>query len=199
MQEYKSQTTVLSTYRAVQDKSNCGLCKAPLSLCLELPFYEGNNISHARELLEKYKTSEDTLNQDAIEMAWTCEMASYAKTDRNPELVNRVREFYKKYPNSKLLKSLIEPVREVQSEVIDKLIEEKKYGDTIDLYQKSENTIYTELSKTREAGLFEAYTALYQSPKASPFIRSYFENIKTDKEKLFFMVRLCRIEERGFQ
>ena len=78
-------------------------------------------------------------------------MASYAKTDRNPDLVQRVREFYKKYPNSKLLKSLIEPVREVQSEAIDGLIKDKKYAETIDLYEKAKDTIYTELNKRRKA------------------------------------------------
>ena len=163
--------------------------------CLELPFYEGNNILHARELLDSYKNSEDILNPDAIEMAWTCEMASYAKTDRDPKLVARVRKFYEKYPNSKLLQALIEPVREVQSETINSLIDEKKYGETIDLYEKSKKTIYTKLSPKQQAGLFEAYVALYQSDKASPFAREYYENMKSPLENLIFLVGYAEIKD----
>ena len=74
----------------------------------------------------------------------------------------------KKYPNSKLLKSLIEPVREVQSEAIDGLIKDKKYAETIDLYEKTKKTIYTELNKSRKAGLFEAYVALFNQIKLVP-------------------------------
>ena len=156
--------------------------------CLELPFYEGNNVRHARELLQEYKTSEDKLNTEAIEMAWTCELASYAKTDRNKELVDRVRKFYKKYPNSALLKSLIEPVREVQSTRIDQLIKDKKYSSVISLYEKTKSTLYPTLNRFRRSGLFESYVMLYKSYKAGPFIRAYSENISNPFEKLVFLV-----------
>ena len=154
--------------------------------CLELPFYEGNNILHARERLIATKIVRIYLTPMLLKWLGHAKWL-YAKTDRDPKLVARVRKFYEKYPNSKLLQALIEPVREVQSETINSLIDEKKYGETIDLYEKSKKTIYTKLSP-KQAGLFEAYVALYQSDKASPFAREYYENMKSPLENLIFLV-----------
>lgn len=142
------------------------------SACLELPFYEGNNINHARKILDELKKAE-TLPIEVQELVWTCEMASYAQHDRDPSLIERVRRFYGRYPKSEFLASLIDPVREIQSRGIDQYFDSGDIYGAIDFYEKSKETLFPKVPQKYKKPLFEAYVDISYSKKSMPFYESY--------------------------
>lgn len=141
--------------------------------CLELPIYEGNNIRHARELLAELKDQADRLPTVAQEMAWTCEMASYAQHERTAEMIDRVRKFSQKYPDSELLKSLVEPVREVQSKSIDSFFASGDNYGAVQFFEKTHSFLYPKVNDELGRKLFVSYVDIHQSEKALPFLKAY--------------------------
>src|SRR6185437_9778190 len=82
-----------------------------------LPFYDGNNVAHARELLEDAK--DEDIPGVAKEMGWACQVGSYTDRERTPEMIERVRDFADAYPESRFLKSFVVPVRTYQASQIE--------------------------------------------------------------------------------
>lgn len=141
--------------------------------CLELPYYEGNNIAHARELLADVKDQLDKIPAVAQEMAWSCETASYAQHERNSDMVERVRRFAQLYPDSGLLQSLVEPVRAVQSSAIDPYFKANDAYGAVTFFEKTRAALYPKVSDSLGQKLFAAYVDIHQSEKAEPFIKAY--------------------------
>lgn len=137
--------------------------------CLELPYYQGNNIKHARELLDDLKASGPALPKPAEELAWTCEVASYAQHERTPQMVDRVRRFYQKYPNSKFLRSLIPAVREVQAQTIERYFAADDPYGAVSFFEKTRDRLFPKVSEQLGAKLFRAYVDTFQSAKAREF------------------------------
>lgn len=148
--------------------------------CLELPAYKGKNIGHAREILAELKDQLDKIPPVAQELAWTCEMASYAQHERNAEMVDRVRKFASLYPESELLKSLVEPLRDVQSLAIDPYFKKGDLYGAVLFYEKTKASLYPKVSDDLAKNLFVAYVDTHQSEKSTPFLKTYEES-KPDK------------------
>ncbi|MBC7658773.1 MAG: hypothetical protein H7249_03610 [Chitinophagaceae bacterium] len=141
--------------------------------CLELPYYDGNNIAHTRALLAELKDQLDRIPSVAQEMAWTCETASYGQHDRNPEMVERIRRFAALYPESGLLKTLVEPVRDVQSTAIDAYFNAGDAYGAVLFFEKTRKALYPKISDDLARKLFASYVNIHQSEKAEPFIKAY--------------------------
>jgi tetratricopeptide (TPR) repeat protein len=138
--------------------------------CLELPEYEGNNIRHARQLLEELKGQVDVIPPPAQEMAWTCETASYAQHERTSEMVERVRAFAKNYPQSNFLQKLVEPVREVQSRKIDDFFSAGDVYGAVQFFEKTRSYLYPAVSEKLATRLFAAYAEINQAERAKEFL-----------------------------
>ncbi|WP_141731052.1 tetratricopeptide repeat protein [Oligoflexus tunisiensis] len=138
--------------------------------CLELPEYEGNNIRHARQMLEELKGQVDIIPPPAQEMAWTCETASYAQHERTPEMVERVRAFAQHYPNSEFLKKLVEPVREVQSRKIDDYFKAGDLYGAVQFFEKTRTFLFPVVSEKLAIRLFAAYAEINQADRAREFL-----------------------------
>ncbi len=141
--------------------------------CLELPYYEGNNIRHARQLLSEIKDQLDAIPTVAQELAWTCETASYAQHERDSEMVERVRRFAQLYPDSGLLQTLVEPVREVQATAIDTYFNASDAHGAVQFFEKTRSTLYAKVSDELAKKLFAAYVDIHQSEKAQAFLKAY--------------------------
>ena len=71
--------------------------------CLELPYYGGHNVAHARDLLEEAK-ADAKFPAPAREIAWACQVASYTEREQTPEMLQRVKAFAENYPESGFLR-----------------------------------------------------------------------------------------------
>jgi tetratricopeptide (TPR) repeat protein len=138
--------------------------------CLELPEYEGNNIRHARQLLQELKDQADIIPPAAQEMAWTCETASYAQHERSPEMVDRVRAFAQHYPNSSFLQKLVEPVREVQSRKIDDYFTAGDIFGALQFFEKTRSYLFPVISEKLATRLFAGYAEINQAERAKEFL-----------------------------
>lgn len=141
--------------------------------CLELPHYDGNNINHARSLLAELKDQADLIPAPAQELAWTCEIGSYAQHERTPEMVDRVRSFVARYPQSAFLKELSQPVREVQARHIDGYFKAGDAYGAVDFFEKTRKALFPQVSDQLGAQLFAAYVDINQADKAAPFLSAY--------------------------
>ncbi|SMF69638.1 tetratricopeptide repeat protein [Pseudobacteriovorax antillogorgiicola] len=140
--------------------------------CLELPFYQGNNIEHSRKVLNQLK-EETTLPIVAQELVWTCEMASYAQHDRSPQLVERVRNFYSRYPRSEFLKSLVEPVRDIQARNIESYFDAGDIYGAVGFFEQGRRTLFPKVPDKYKKSLFEAYVDMSRSEPAKEFYDGY--------------------------
>jgi tetratricopeptide (TPR) repeat protein len=138
--------------------------------CLELPEYEGNNIRHARQLLEELKGQVDIIPPPAQEMAWTCETASYAQHERTKEMVERVRAFARNYPQSTFLQKLVEPVREVQSRRIDDYFTAGDIFGAVQFFEKTRSYLFPVVGEKLATRLFAAYAEINQAERAKEFL-----------------------------
>ncbi len=136
--------------------------------CLELPAYEGNNVKHGREILEISKSKD--LHPALIELAWACHVGSFAERERSENMLDRVREFYLKYPESEFLKKLIGPVQETQSQKIWPLFDQDHYK-ALDFFEKNEKNLFAKIPVNLQFKLFNAYVDIFQSKKARRFWR----------------------------
>jgi tetratricopeptide (TPR) repeat protein len=152
--------------------------------CLELPFYEGKNIPHARELLEKAQSL--PLAPQAIELSWACRTGSYAQRDRTPEMVSHVREFANLYPSSRFLNSLAGPVREVQGYQFESLLKSGQPHLALQFFEKNRKNLFPKVNPDMALKLFSNYVDLYKSEAAEEFWpvfngnkKSYLEYVKS--------------------
>lgn len=171
--------------------------------CLELPEYEGHNIEHARQLLEEVKslTAKDdkehaslaALPPAAIEMAWACQVASVAQHERTPEMVAKVKEFSKRYPNSDLLNQLVDPVREVQAHKIEPYFAANDLYGATEFFEKTRRSLYPHVTDDLKKQLFVAYVDTYRSEKAAEFYSSYAKTATSDLDMLRLAVAAAEL------
>ncbi|MCX6124157.1 MAG: tetratricopeptide repeat protein, partial [Proteobacteria bacterium] len=135
--------------------------------CLELPTYEGKNVRHAREVLESVKVKKD-VPEVLVELVEACLVGSYTERDRTPEMVAKVLEFSKKYPNSKF---------------IERMIGRYLFSAT-EFFEKRRKTLYPVVSEALSRSLFEAYVDTSRSSKAIEFWPRIGLFGKTEEEKL---------------
>lgn len=165
--------------------------------CLELPAYEGNNIKHARMLLSDLKDDYDKLPKPAMELAWTCEMASYSQHERNQALIDKASEFVKKYPKSRLIKDIIPSVREVKQREIYEFFKRKDYHGAVDFFEKTKDILYPVIDEKLKRDLFYSYVLTNQSEKAKQFYPGYNELSGTDFERIIHAVMLAEVSKQG--
>lgn len=144
--------------------------------CLELPFYDGNNIAHARALLAELKDQADVIPAPAQELAWTCEIGSYAQHERTPEMVDRVRSFVARYPQSAFLRELAGPVREVQARHIEGYFKAGDAYGAVEFFERTRAALFPVVSDQLAAQLFAAYVDVNQTEKAAPFLSAYTQS-----------------------
>jgi hypothetical protein len=109
-------------------------------------------------------------------------------------MVERVREFYNRYPESRFLASLVEPVREVKADHIDKLFEQNQVYSAISYFEKTRDLLYKDLNDERKKRLFVAYIDTYQADKAAEFWPEYKKlTADDDLKKLRSAVFLAEI------
>lgn len=153
------------------------------SACMELPSYDGKNVGHARNLLEEFKKGGDFPPQ-ARELAWACHVGSFAQRERSPEMVERVRDFYQQYPNSRFLQSLVEPVREVRASKLAEYFNKGELFNAMSYYEKNKELLFKNLDVKSQAQLFEAYADAFQSEKAAKFFEAYAKRSTSDMAML---------------
>ncbi len=151
--------------------------------CLELPFYEGNNIRHARELLEQSK-EEAQLPEQAKELSWACHTASWAERERTRDMVERVRTFATKYPESRFLRSLAEPVREVQAARIEDYFSVGDAHRAARFFEMNRKALFPEVPESVAARLFIAYANTLHSEKAAEFWEAHHKTPDSDLKLL---------------
>ena len=151
--------------------------------CLELPFYEGNNIKHARALLEEAKVGAE-MPPAMRELAWACQVGSYTQRERSADMLKRVADFAAMYPNSDFLRSFVTPVREYQATQIEKYF---KAGDTyraMSFFEKNRKRLYPRVSDDLAQRLFVAYADAHRSESAVEFWRAYSKVPESDLKAL---------------
>ena len=150
--------------------------------CLELPEYDGNNITHARSELITLK--EEITNRTAKELAWACEVASYAKHERTEAMLEHVREFAKLYPESRFLASLKEPVRDFQAAKILKYFEKGDFFGATAFFEANRERLFKELNEDLRSKLFRAYVATNRSAMAVEFWDSFAKNASSVDDRM---------------
>lgn len=152
--------------------------------CLELPFYQGKNVKHARELLEEAKTGVE-IPVVAQELAWSCQVASYTERERTPEMLDRVRAFAGNYPESRFLKSFVEPVRTFQAAKIDPYFEKGDGYRAMSFFEKNRKNLFPKVSPELAEKLFIAYVDAYRPEAAKEFFDVAHKNAaNTDLQAL---------------
>jgi len=144
--------------------------------CLDLPDFgkdgPDKNLGHARALLEASKDM--GLPEQARELAWACHVLSYTERERTPQMVERVKDFYSKYPFSRrFLKQMIEPVTEVQASKLSKYIEENDHYAATKFFEATRHILFKKIPDQIQADLFVSYVDTFDSKKAIEFYEAY--------------------------
>jgi|GEM_PF-846826 len=150
--------------------------------CLELPFYLGRNVEHARNMLEGYKAPppEKSVPDQATELAWACFTSSYSERERTKAMVERVREFADKFPESRFLRSMATPVRAVQAGIIDELFAAGNPYAALSFFEKNRKVLFPKVADDLAKKLFVSYVQAFQSAKAGEFWASYDKEPESD-------------------
>jgi tetratricopeptide (TPR) repeat protein len=151
--------------------------------CLELPTYAGNNVKHARELLKSVKEKNDVPEQ-LMELVWACHAKSYSSREKTDEMVELIKEFSDKYPRSKHLASMIDPVRDVQAAKIDSYFEKKQWESATEFFEQRRSSLFPKISDKLASKLWNAYVATSRSKEAEEFWRPKLEQGNTDLDVL---------------
>lgn len=158
--------------------------------CLELPFYKGNNVKHARELLQSVRSQSIDMPKAAIEQAWACEVSSYSKAEQNSKMLSRIREFYAKYPKSKFLASLIEPLKSIKQKKLNNFLEAEDSYSLVEYFEANRTRLFSRPSEAMKKKLFAAYVDIHLSDKAKEFYNAYRKesgNLATIRKILFIL------------
>mgnify|MGYP006274804073 CR=1 FL=1 len=140
--------------------------------CLELPFYQGNNVAHARDDLAKLREDAE-LPAQAKELAWACHTASFASRERTPEMIAKVRAFSRAYPESRFLKDLVEPVRETQAMSIENYFAKNDDYGAVAFFEENRKRLFPKgVPPGIAAELFRAYSDIGKPAKAREFLGS---------------------------
>ncbi len=152
--------------------------------CLELPFYQGKNVGHARELLEEARVGPE-VPAVAQELAWSCQVGSFTDRDRTPEMLERVKAFAGTYPESRFLKSFAEPVRSFQAAKIAPYFEKGDGYRALSFFEKNRRNLFPKVSPELAGKLFAAYVDAYRPEAAKEFYEVAHKNAEnTDIQAL---------------
>ena len=151
--------------------------------CLEMPFYEGNNVKHARELLADVKEKKD-LPENLTELIWACDAGSYSDREKTDLMVAKIQEFANKYPNSRFLDAMLPPVRDVQAAKIDDYFTKEQWESATDFFEQRRKTLFPKVSPELGSNLWKAYVATSRSREAMEFWAKSRAKPKTDTEAL---------------
>jgi tetratricopeptide (TPR) repeat protein len=166
------------------------------SACLELPEYDGNNVLHARAELQKLKKEEDSLPNDAVELAWSCETASYTQRERTAGMIERVREFANKYPDSKFLDSMVQPIKDVRANKIHEYFDKQKPYAATAYFEKMRTKLYPKIDNDIATKLFESYVDTQRSAKAKEFYTAYVAHSPdSDAKQLRIAIFLAEVDQ----
>ena len=146
--------------------------------CLGLPYFKGNNIKHARNLLESLKNA--AIPYEATELAWACQVGSYAKHERTKAMVERVKEFAKKFPKSRFLKSLIEPVLDVKISQLEEYFSQGKIYEALSYFEKTRHILFKTVEPKMQRRIFNSYLDTNQTKKAIEFWKAHNQSKDTD-------------------
>ena len=160
----------LAYYKVGRDFRSTAAGKIALvrEACLELPFYKGHNIGHARELLEQAKAFNE-LPSVIKELGWACQVASYTDLERSPEMLTRVKAFAAAYPNSDFLRSFAEPVRSYQASHIDGFFAAGDPFVAIAFFEQNRKALFPRVAPELARRLFVANANVHRSAAAAEF------------------------------
>lgn len=167
--------------------------------CMELPSYEGNNVEHARKLLEDVKLKQD-VPPVLMELVWACLVGSYAERERTPEMVERVKEFSGKYPMSKFLERMVPAVREVQAVNIEPYFEKGNDFAATQFFEAKRKILFPKVSDDLSAKLFQSYVNTSRSDKAKEFWVQAKGKAKSDEDvlrEMTFLVEVMTSEKKN--
>jgi tetratricopeptide (TPR) repeat protein len=151
--------------------------------CLDMPFYEGNNVKHARALLADVKEKKD-LPENLTELIWACDAGSYSDRERSDVMVSKIQEFSDKYPNSRFLDAMLPPVREVQGSKIDEYFVKGQWESATDFFEQKRKILFPKVSSDLSANLWRAYVSTSRSKEAMEFWGKARVKPKTDTDAL---------------
>ncbi len=151
--------------------------------CMELPEYAGNNIKHARELLSAVKEKKD-VPEVLMELVWACHAKSFSDREKSDEMVTQVKEFSEKYPRSRHLSGMIDPVRDVQASKIDSYFQKKQWENATQFFEQRRTALFPKVSDGLATNLWTAYVSTSRSDAAAEFWRSSAPAPKSDLEVL---------------
>lgn len=84
-------------------------------------------------------------------------------------MVERVAKFFEQYPNSRFLKDLIEPVREVKAKKIHEYFANNQKYAALSYFEQTRDTLFRSISHDLKVKLFNAYIDTYKPQKANEF------------------------------
>ncbi len=165
--------------------------------CMDLPSYEGKNVKHAREYLEKLKHDKSAPMQLA-ELVDACLVGSYVEREQTPEMVARVREFSDKYPLSRYLDKMIPSVRTVQATNINEFFDKGFDFLANEFFEKKRKALYPSVSNELASKLFASYVNTSQVDKAKEFWKQHqlhtAKSAKSDDELLRELLFLSEVK-----
>jgi tetratricopeptide (TPR) repeat protein len=157
--------------------------------CLELPHYEGNNVRHARELL--HQADKEVLPPGAQELAWACKTKSYAKWQRSNDMVQRIKDFAGKYPFSRFLMDLVDPLKQEQASKFDSYLKQNQPYLAIQFFEENRARLFSNMDDLTEAKLFALYFDQLAIHKAAEFWPSFRKIEKSSDDHLKSLVYLA--------
>ena len=120
------------------------------------------------------------LPPEAVYLAWACETLSYARRDRNPAMVEKVREFAKAWPRSRFLQQFIEPVRKTQAMKLAALLQDKEFFTAVEYYEKNHKLLFSDISDKMRVRLFKAYVTIFRPVRDPDFFAAARRAARTD-------------------
>jgi tetratricopeptide (TPR) repeat protein len=151
--------------------------------CLELPTYEGNNIKHAREVLVSAKQRPDVV-EPLMELVWACHAKSFSDRDKSQTMVDTIKEFSEKYPQSKHLADMLEPVRDVQASRINEYFAKEQWESAIQFFEQRRSSLFPKVSDELARNLWIAYVSTSRSDSAREFWRPSLMKPVSDQDWL---------------
>lgn len=151
--------------------------------CMDMPSYQGNNVKHARLLLEDVKEKKD-IPENLMELVWACYAGSFSERERTDEMVEKIQDFADKYPRSRFLNDMLPPVREVQAAKIDSYFAKKQWESATEFFEQRRSTLFPKVSDGLAEKLWTAYVATSRSSQALEFWRGGEKPMASDTEAL---------------
>jgi tetratricopeptide (TPR) repeat protein len=160
--------------------------------CMDLPSYQGKNVDHARATLENVM-DEESVPESLMELVNACYTASFSDRERTPEMVEKVKEFSAKYPNSKFLNAMIPAVQEVQAKNIEPYFEKNFLFSATEFFEKKRQVLFAKVSDDLAKKLFTAYVDTNRSQQAQEFWPAVSQSKRTDLDMLRHLTFLAEI------